>query len=91
MSQAFGQQQVLSPGAYQPLGSPPLQSSSYFGSMQSPTTGFNAFQGQQLGAYGTAMHGISPGIVSGTSRTVYLGNIPPDTSAEEILGHVRSG
>ncbi|PPJ52001.1 hypothetical protein CBER1_09628 [Cercospora berteroae] len=91
MSQAFGQQQVLSPGAYQPLGSPPLQSSSYFGSMQSPTTGFNAFQGQHLGAYGTAMHGISPGIVSGTSRTVYLGNIPPDTSAEEILGHVRSG
>jgi len=34
---------------------------------------------------------MSPGIVTGTSRTVYLGNIPPDTSAEEILGHVRSG
>ncbi|KAI5781171.1 hypothetical protein EDC01DRAFT_619919 [Geopyxis carbonaria] len=33
----------------------------------------------------------SPGIVPGTSRTVYLGNIPPETSAEEILGHVRSG
>lgn len=29
--------------------------------------------------------------MTGTSRTVYLGNIPPDTSAEEILGHVRSG
>ncbi|KAK5085336.1 hypothetical protein LTR05_004620 [Lithohypha guttulata] len=26
-----------------------------------------------------------------TSRTVYLGNIPADTSAEEILNHVRSG
>ncbi|KAK4694627.1 hypothetical protein P7C71_g2986, partial [Lecanoromycetidae sp. Uapishka_2] len=26
-----------------------------------------------------------------SSRTVYLGNIPPETSAEEILGHVRSG
>ena len=34
---------------------------------------------------------MSPGLVSGTSRTVYLGNIPPETSAEEILGHVRSG
>ncbi|PQE28617.1 hypothetical protein CJF30_00010944 [Rutstroemia sp. NJR-2017a BBW] len=34
---------------------------------------------------------MSPGMVSGTSRTVYLGNIPPETSAEEILGHVRSG
>ncbi|KAF4123242.1 RNA recognition motif (RRM) domain [Geosmithia morbida] len=29
--------------------------------------------------------------ITGTSRTVYLGNIPPDTTAEEILGHVRSG
>ena len=34
---------------------------------------------------------MSAGLVSGTSRTVYLGNIPPETSAEEILGHVRSG
>ena len=34
---------------------------------------------------------IPPGVVRGTSRTVYLGNIPPDTPAEEILGHVRSG
>ena len=29
--------------------------------------------------------------VNASSRTVYLGNIPPETSAEEILGHVRSG
>ncbi|KAF2215232.1 hypothetical protein CERZMDRAFT_109973 [Cercospora zeae-maydis SCOH1-5] len=91
MSQAFQQQHVLSPGVYPPLGSPPLQQSSYFGSMQSPTTGFQALHGQHLGAYGTALQAVSPGIVSGTSRTVYLGNIPPDTSAEEILGHVRSG
>ena len=34
---------------------------------------------------------MTPGLMSGTSRTVYLGNIPPETSAEEILGHVRSG
>lgn len=32
-----------------------------------------------------------PGLISGTSRTVYLGNIPAETTAEEILGHVRSG
>lgn len=34
---------------------------------------------------------IAPGLSGATSRTVYLGNIPSDTSAEEILGHVRSG
>src|SRR5690606_36706198 len=34
---------------------------------------------------------MMPGIVTGSSRTVYLGNIPPDTPAEEILNHVRSG
>ncbi|UZP41281.1 hypothetical protein NXS19_009097 [Fusarium pseudograminearum] len=34
---------------------------------------------------------MGSGVVTGTSRTVYLGNIPPDTVAEEILGHVRSG
>ena len=39
----------------------------------------------------TAASPMSPGLVSGTSRTVYLGNIPPETSAEEILNHVRSG
>jgi len=39
----------------------------------------------------TAGSPMTPGIVPGTSRTVYLGNIPPETSAEEILSHVRSG
>ena len=34
---------------------------------------------------------VQPGLLSGTSRTVYLGNIPPETTAEEILSHVRSG
>lgn len=46
------------------------------------------------GAMGTAMgpgmH-MGSGLASGTSRTVYLGNIPPETPAEEILNHVRSG
>ena len=49
---------------------------------QSPTFGMgNQGFGGDFGA----------GMMHGTSRTVYLGNIPPDTSAEEILGHVRSG
>jgi RNA recognition motif-containing protein len=61
----------------------------YYGALQSPTTGFSALGNASLGSYQTM--GVSPGLVSGTSRTVYLGNIPPETSAEEILGHVRSG
>ncbi|KAI5308477.1 hypothetical protein KEM55_005596, partial [Ascosphaera atra] len=43
-------------------------------------------------AFGTANASLQlPGILSGASRTVYLGNLPPETSAEEILNHVRSG
>lgn len=34
---------------------------------------------------------MAPTVGNPSSRTVYLGNIPPETSAEEILGHVRSG
>jgi RNA recognition motif-containing protein len=37
------------------------------------------------------MVGMGNAWMAGTSRTVYLGNIPADTSAEEILSHVRSG
>ena len=56
---------------------------------QSPTGGFVGLM-QQPGHYVT--HGfVQPGGLGSTSRTVYLGNIPPDTSAEEILNHVRSG
>ncbi|KAK5135509.1 hypothetical protein LTR08_005144 [Meristemomyces frigidus] len=85
------QQQLMSPSGYQSMTSPSaLGASSYFGGMQSPTTGFNALPGSHLGGYAPAMH-LAPGLVSGTSRTVYLGNIPPETSPEEILGHVRSG
>jgi RNA recognition motif-containing protein len=86
----FQQQQApMSPGAYQTIGSP-IGPSSYFGQMQSPTAGFSALGAASLGGYGPSMQ-FAPGMVSGTSRTVYLGNIPPDTSAEEILSHVRSG
>ncbi len=86
----FQQQQgAMSPVAYQTIGSP-IGGPSYFGTMQSPTAGFNALGAASMGGYGPQMQ-LAPGLVSGTSRTVYLGNIPPDTSAEEILSHVRSG
>lgn len=58
---------------------------------QSPT----AFANMNLGApqynqYPAAMQ-MNQNWVMSSSRTVYLGNIPIDTSAEEILNHVRSG
>ncbi|KAK3676151.1 hypothetical protein LTR78_003901 [Recurvomyces mirabilis] len=101
MNTTFHQQQsIMSPGAYVGMTSPTaLGASSYFGGVQSPTTGFNALANPGMGGmggmggmagYGNAMQ-LAPGLVSGTSRTVYLGNIPPETTAEEILGHVRSG
>lgn len=84
-------QQPLSPQLYQNLVSPTsMNGPGFFGGPQSPTGGYSGFPGQGLGGLGSSMP-IAPGLVSGTSRTVYLGNIPPDTSAEEILGHVRSG
>ncbi len=55
---------------------------------QSPNAGFASMAGPAFGS--PPMH-MTPGIMSGTSRTVYLGNIPPETPAEEILSHVRSG
>ncbi|KZZ96311.1 differentiation regulator (Nrd1) [Ascosphaera apis ARSEF 7405] len=43
-------------------------------------------------AFGTANASLQlPGMLSGASRTIYLGNLPSETTAEEILGHVRSG
>lgn len=76
------QQQPMSPGLYQEMQSPTF-GGQYLAAPQSPT--FNMNQG--FGASGQLAHGM----VHGTSRTVYLGNIPPDTPAEEILSHVRSG
>ena len=55
---------------------------------QSPNGGFANMAVPHFG--GPSMH-MTPGIMSGTSRTVYLGNIPAESSAEEILSHVRSG
>ncbi|KAF2652175.1 negative regulator of differentiation 1 [Lophiostoma macrostomum CBS 122681] len=84
-------QQPLSPQLYQNLVSPTsMNGPGFFGGPQSPTGAYSGFGGQGLGGLGSSLP-IAPGLVSGTSRTVYLGNIPPETSAEEILGHVRSG
>lgn len=92
MPGAFQHQHPMSPQMYQNMTNPnPLGASSFFNNMQSPATGFNALNAQQqMAGYGQAMP-MAPGNVSGTSRTVYLGNIPPDTPAEEVLSHVRSG
>ncbi|KAL9061543.1 MAG: hypothetical protein Q9162_000075 [Coniocarpon cinnabarinum] len=95
-----GQQSNQQNNVGSPLGQTPM-SPTVFQNMLSPTA-MNNGQGYSQGLpsptnatafatnYGGNM-GISPGLMSGTSRTVYLGNIPQDTSAEEILSHVRSG
>jgi RNA recognition motif-containing protein len=90
MSNVFQQQQAALSPTYPTMTSPTFVSPpSFFGGIQSPTTGYNAMSAGNMGTYGQSM--MTPGVAAGTSRTVYLGNIPPDTSAEEILSHVRSG
>ncbi|PHH84653.1 hypothetical protein CDD83_1605 [Cordyceps sp. RAO-2017] len=80
-------QQTISPQPYQAIVSPSTYGAPQFYPPQSPTGGFNI----QTPMQPTSPVSMGSSIVTGTSRTVYLGNIPPDTSAEEILGHVRSG
>ncbi|PYH47773.1 putative differentiation regulator (Nrd1) [Aspergillus saccharolyticus JOP 1030-1] len=58
------------------------------GAPQSPVGGLNGLGNAAFGAHAAP---VTPGLLSGTSRTVYLGNIPAETPAEEILNHVRSG
>jgi len=85
--------QQMSPQLYQTLVSPSTYGAPQFYNPQSPTGQFAQMnnQMQQMQIQPSSPVHMSPGLVSGTSRTVYLGNIPPETSAEEILGHVRSG
>lgn len=79
----------FSPQMYQNMAThDSFASQQMMGGSQSPPGGFATMTGP---AYGGASMQMTPGIMSGTSRTVYLGNIPGETSAEEILGHVRSG
>lgn len=83
------QQSALSPQMYQSMLSPTGYSGlQYLGAPQSPTFGNNG--SQAFGGMGSSLQ-VGPSMIGGTSRTVYLGNIPLETSAEEILGHVRSG
>jgi RNA recognition motif-containing protein len=56
---------------------------------QSPTN-FSGFGGAAFGNYQPMMQPATTWM-SATSRTVYLGNIPADTTAEDLLSHVRSG
>lgn len=80
--------QGVSPQPYQAMVSPSSYGAPQYFGPQSPSGSYNNIQMQ---LQPTSPVSMSPGMVSGTSRTVYLGNIPPDTTAEEILGHVRSG
>lgn len=92
MNNAYQNQQApMSPQMYQSMMSPPqINAASYFGGAQQ-ANGYNAIGNQNMAGLSTAPLGIAPGLMSSASRTVYLGNIPADTSAEEILNHVRSG
>ncbi|KAK4141635.1 uncharacterized protein C8A04DRAFT_30745 [Dichotomopilus funicola] len=85
-------QQNMSPQMYQSIVSPSAYGAPQFYAPQSPTGSFNNVGAQmQVPMQPASPVSMGPGMVTGTSRTVYLGNIPPDTTAEEILGHVRSG
>lgn len=81
----------MSPNMYTNMVSPANYGlSSYMAGPQSPTGSFGNFGNQGFAGAGAHMH-MDAGVFNSSSRTVYLGNIPPETSAEEILGHVRSG
>ena len=83
-------QQNISPQQYQAMVSPSAYGAPQFYQPQSPTGAYNNM-GTQLQMPQSPIGMAANNVITGTSRTVYLGNIPPDTSAEEILGHVRSG
>ncbi|KAG5925108.1 hypothetical protein E4U42_004473 [Claviceps africana] len=79
-------QQNMPSQPYQTLVSPSTYGAPQFYPPQSPTGGFNLQSAMQ-----PASPVLGSSAATGTSRTVYLGNIPADTTAEELLGHVRSG
>jgi RNA recognition motif-containing protein len=83
-------QQQMSPQIYQAIVSPSAYGAPQFYAPQSPTGAYSTI-GNQLQMQPSSPIQGPQGMVSGSIRTVYLGNIPPETSAEEILGHVRSG
>jgi RNA recognition motif-containing protein len=84
-------QNTISPQLYSSLMSAEgFGGSQLLGGPQSPIGGYPGLGNAAFGAANASVP-VGPGILSGTSRTVYLGNIPAETSAEEILNHVRSG
>ena len=84
------QNSAFSPQMYQAMVSPTNYGLQQFvGGPQSPTGTFGNIANQNFGGAGQMQ--VAPTVGNASSRTVYLGNIPPETSAEEILGHVRSG
>ncbi|KAI8950894.1 RNA recognition domain-containing protein [Xylaria longipes] len=84
-------QQNLSPQQYQAMVSPSAYGAPQFYQPQSPTGTYNNMASQLQMPPQSPIGMAGNNVITGTSRTVYLGNIPPDTGAEEILGHVRSG
>lgn len=74
------------PQQYQNIVSPQNYAQQFINAPQSPTFSIG---GQGFAAQGQMQ--MAPTLGNASSRTVYLGNIPSETSAEEILGHVRSG
>jgi RNA recognition motif-containing protein len=89
MGSPVQQHASMNSSVYQNMTSPNgMNVQPYMAAPHSPTTGYSNYNSQSMGmAAPVSMSGMMPG----TSRTVYLGNIPPETSAEEILNHVRSG
>ncbi|KAL9126990.1 MAG: hypothetical protein Q9217_004046 [Psora testacea] len=85
-SPVSGQQPGFGPQVYQSMN---FGNQQYMGGPQSPTGNYGNMGNQ--GFAGNQQMQMAPTVGNASSRTVYLGNIPPETSAEEILGHVRSG
>ncbi|RMD44677.1 hypothetical protein DV735_g456, partial [Chaetothyriales sp. CBS 134920] len=81
-SPSQSQANPLSPQAYQSI----ISQDPF---IQQPANGFSTLGSAAFGQYQPMLQ--NGNWIQGTSRTVYLGNIPQDTSAEELLSHVRSG
>lgn len=90
MNQIAQQQAMMSPQMYHGMTG---QAQSFLPGPHSPAAAYGAYGGQGMNMMGglSASMGMAAASVTSQSRTVYLGNIPPDTPPEEILGHVRSG
>ena len=90
MTSPVSNQQSSFPTQYQNVVAPNNFGVQQYGSgPQSPTFNMNNVGNQAF--TGASQMQVAATVSNASSRTVYLGNIPAETSAEEILGHVRSG